>query len=270
VEFKRRILTLNLGFRYECAAVPIEPHPALAFSVRDPLHDAQGVPGRLFANPSLHNVSPRIGFAWDVTGKGKTSIRGGAGIYYDTGNYGGLMLSNGVATPPVFDTLTITSTSLTPNPAFSVPLPTSGSLEIPLSARGVYFNLQQPTLLQHSLEIDQRLPWNMALSVGYIGSRGWHLEQEEEGNPPLPVGTAANSLPIYGCWNAAQTQSQLPGANGACATGFTSVGPRGNTALTNVLMTINGGDSYYNACRFRSPSASVRACSSNSPTRFPS
>jgi hypothetical protein len=37
----------------------------------------------LFDNPSLTNIAPRLGFAWDVTGDGKTAVRGGGGIFYE-------------------------------------------------------------------------------------------------------------------------------------------------------------------------------------------
>ena len=80
-------LTLNLGLRYEFRTTPneISNHQ---YSLRNPLTDTVATQGPIFRNASLYNFSPRLGFAWDVTGKGKTSIRGAFGEYYDIANYG--------------------------------------------------------------------------------------------------------------------------------------------------------------------------------------
>ena len=75
-------LTLNLGLRYEFMTTPVELN-GNGYAIRNIVTDSAGTPGSIMQNPTYHNFSPRLGFAYDLTGKGKTSIRGGFGIYYD-------------------------------------------------------------------------------------------------------------------------------------------------------------------------------------------
>ena len=53
-------------------------------------------------NPSLTNFSPRIGFAWDVFGDGKTSLKGGFGLLYDVGNFGAMLFQSLSGDPPLY------------------------------------------------------------------------------------------------------------------------------------------------------------------------
>jgi len=75
-------VTLNLGLRYEFFTVRrTKTAWMLSADVRtspDPVWAARS------SNPSLGNVAPRVGFAWDVGGDGRTAIRGGGGLYHDT------------------------------------------------------------------------------------------------------------------------------------------------------------------------------------------
>ena len=102
-------------------------------------------------------------------------------------------------------------------------------------------------MVQYNLTIQQQLPWQMALTASYIGSQAQHLFQVRNANYVQPVGEA-DGLPINGCWNATKTADVLPGANGACAVGFSSIGPyRVNPAFGVFQLNQSEGRSYYNS-----------------------
>jgi hypothetical protein len=207
-------VTLNLGLRYEFYTIPAEAN-GLDTTLRDIFNDRSFTVGPPFArNPSLGNVAPRVGFAWDATGNGKTSIRGGAGLYHDTD--GPFNSAFGIASfsPPFAATATIT------NPAFPRPASlTAGAA----SARTIDYNIKQPYGATFNVNVQRELPGQITATVGYAGSRAYNLMSAIEANPIVPV--------------------ILPDGSKF----FPAGAPRRNTAFGPIDYRTNGGHSEYHS-----------------------
>src|SRR5512142_611866 len=73
-------LTVNVGLRYEPATAISEVN-GQASNLRNISDPTWTIGNPLIGNPTLKTFMPRLGFAWDPTGSGKTSIRAAAGMY---------------------------------------------------------------------------------------------------------------------------------------------------------------------------------------------
>ncbi len=220
-------LTLNLGLRWEFAN-QIREMNGRENSMQNWRTDSVLTPGPVIAPQSKNNWSPRVGFAWDVFGNGKTAVRGAFGMAYDVagGWHGTFFTFLGIGDPPWSVGV------LTANPKFTVPL-TLPKINIPmvaavplspdLSVRLPDYNFKVPYNLQYNLFITNELPGNMALNVGYVGTRGIHLPQLADGNSPEPAGWR-DGLPYW-----------VPGQ------------PRYNPNYMGAHLMNNGADSWYNS-----------------------
>ena len=174
-------LTLNLGARYETYSVPSEKNGFDAY-LPDLVTSTSTVVGGPFINPSRTNFAPRVGFAWDVNGSGRTALRGGMGLYYDTD--GTFNSSFGIAafTPPFAPTVNLQ------NPAFPTPvLPPSITTAGALALRTLDYHIKQPRAWTYNINVQRELGHDMAATIGYAGSRGYDLVSAIEGNPVVPV-----------------------------------------------------------------------------------
>ena len=226
--------TLNLGLRYEFNTVPREVNGKEA-SLRNVSTDAAQTLGPIMVNNSLHNFSPRFGFAWDVFGDGKTAVRGGYALLYDISNIGSALITVGNGQPP------FSSSSSVANPTGAVmTLP----LFFPASAVGknlqlIDYNLKQPSMDQFNLTVERQLPGQMVLSLAYVGSRGYHILHDSEGNPVVPTGVPLNGV----CVPHPAGQS----VNLNAPTCFLPGDPRTNPNWTTIAFRTDNSQSWYNS-----------------------
>jgi hypothetical protein len=130
---------------------------------------------------------PRIGFAYDLTGQGKTVVRGGFGIMYD--RVQGNDMYNGATNTPFDASPTVHNVSLS-NPGLNVS--TGGTITaaalpiLPVGITGIALNYKPPTSYQYSIGVQQALGNRSVLGISYVGSQGRHENYYQEINlPPI-------------------------------------------------------------------------------------
>jgi len=143
--------------------------------------------GNKIAADSNLNFAPRIGIAWDPRSNGKTAIRAGYGISYDS-SLVGILEQNIFANPPFLQSATVNDTRFE-NPTAGVAQISS----LPVTLRGSPYQSDVPYVQSYSLDVQQSLPWNSLLAIGYYGNKGTHLLGVVDLNQPLP-----GYLPISG------------------------------------------------------------------------
>ena len=125
--------------------------------------------GAHVGNQTYKNFAPRIGLAWDPFGTGKTSVRAGYGIYYDSGLYG-TYEQNTFANPPYVSSISLSNGSFT-----NIGSGTQNVSASPLVLHATQISANIPYVQQFSLNIQQSLTKDTVLEVGYFGSKGTHL-----------------------------------------------------------------------------------------------
>ncbi|HKP70236.1 MAG TPA: TonB-dependent receptor [Pyrinomonadaceae bacterium] len=194
-------LTFNLGLRYEYIQMPEPQIPSTSTEVIP--YDGRTVAEATSTIPSdSNNFGPRFGFAYDVTGNGETSIRGGYGIYYgriqsstiynaliNTGNPGGqaqIALQPTDAASPLFPNV----------------LPSSAVGTVGTAVQFFAENFQAPLIHQYDFVFERQIMRNTSVSLSYIGSLGRHLPTFYDLNniacvalpTPLPAGACPTGV----------------------------------------------------------------------------
>ena len=190
--------TANLGLRWEYFGVQHNANPALDSNfvmgpgptifdrVRNGAVElAQN--GGVFWHPRYGNFGPRIGFAWDLFGDGKTALRGGYGISFER-NFGNVTF-NAIQNPPNYAVLNLLSNVDVPQMPVYVdnngPLGGStGTKALPaVSQRAIDQNMKTAYAQAYNLTVDRQITTHSVLTLGYAGSHGVHLYDISNLNP---------------------------------------------------------------------------------------
>jgi hypothetical protein len=214
-------LTLNLGVRYEVTTSPWDTGNKVAI-LRHLTDSAPTVgPPISLHNPSLKNISPRIGFSYDPLSNGKTAIRGGYGIFDSLDLLGEYDLvlersfpfftqeveatSNGISLNKTFPSTAycLAAQDITQygyvDPAFNGGNCAGQSNSANPAFRTAYIDPAPPRsyIMQWNLNIEQQLG-GWAFTAGYVGSRGIHLLQVERNmNTVMPTVVGSGETARY-------------------------------------------------------------------------
>ncbi len=196
-------LSVNLGLRYDYFGVQHNRNERLDsnfyFGQGSTLQErirngqvfiAEDSPVGSLWKPDKNNFAPRLGFAWDVTGNGKTSVRGGYGISYER-NFGNVTF-NVIQNPPNYAVINIVPGSTPGFPAGSLPITasnvgpfsgTTGSITLPTTQlRHVREDVGTAYAHFWSLALERELAPNWVASLQYSGSAGRNLYSIENIN----------------------------------------------------------------------------------------
>jgi hypothetical protein len=166
---------------------------------------------RGLANNDYNNFAPRLGFAWDVFGDGKTSVRGGYGVFFESVNADSLAQENppfagfgtaysgriedpfgsvGLPAPPATTTGHFGCTQIPTYPGYNCPL-------FPLPIGGVFtdLSLRTPYIQSFNLSVQRQLTPTLMVEAAYAGKIGTKIEALRTYNPAQFINSPVNGSP---------------------------------------------------------------------------
>jgi carboxypeptidase family protein/TonB-dependent receptor-like protein len=172
-------LTLNLGARYDYVTSPSEVNGKIA-NLRD-ITDTTVTVGGDFFQTTKKGIAPRVGFAYDVFGNGRTAVRGGFGVFHEIPLFNAYR-SAAFGSLPFINTSALSAARVT-----SLPVPSSAFANPggALLTESVTFDLQPTYVMQYNLNIQQEA-LGAIFTFAYVGSRGVNLLGQGDINTAIP------------------------------------------------------------------------------------
>ena len=236
-------LTISLGLRNEFTTGWNEAHGRAANYTfnQGVISNQPQVGDSLFTvnNPKFL-VQPRIGAAWSPF-SAKTVVRAGFGIYNDLQEALGYRADQNAPFNPTYSIASLPVSQLPLNP--SAPVPANAGL-VP---GGVQPDMKTPTLISWSLKVQQELSADTALTIGYVGSHGYHEMIGLDGNEPVPTICPASPCPATypSGFPAGLANTPVPAGSYYIPSGTPKANP--SPLLTNTWTWFSQGVSSYNA-----------------------
>ncbi len=237
-------LTVSLGIRSEFTTGWNEAHGRAAnYTFANGVISSQPHVGDSFftTNNATFLPQPRIGVAWSPVDH-KTVVRAGFGMYNDLQDALGYRADQNAPFNPVYSV-----------PAFAVKnFPIDTTAPLPTGAKlvpgGVQPNMQTPTLVSWSLRIEREISTNTAVTVGYVGSHGYHQLIGIDANEPVPVICPASPCPtVYPASFPAPLAGTAVPAGSYYIPFVPPSTPRANPAIANTWTWFSEGTSSYHA-----------------------
>ena len=175
--------------------------------------DSAGLDGDRLVKTNYKNFGPRAGFAFDLSGSGRTVLRSGYGIFYT--RYPIQYLQQTAFVNPPFAGVFNYSQSLQggrPYLTLDTPFPTTGGSPS-VAPAGMERNFRQPSNQQWNLTLEQSLGSRTALSVGYSGNKGTHLFRSIDVNGPRLNATGQVVRPFAGTFGTSAIAYRVSNGN---------------------------------------------------------
>jgi carboxypeptidase family protein/TonB-dependent receptor-like protein len=133
----------------------------------------------------LFNPAPRIGFAYDPRGNGKTAIRGGYGIFFEHANGNEANTESLENSPPL-------ANAAQRNNIIGYAGTGEAQAQLPLSVTSIPTKAIWPYIQQWHLDLQHEVLRNTIATVSYVGSKGTHLNRQTDLNQLHPVPLSQN------------------------------------------------------------------------------